>query len=244
LAKNQVRATANRQETMMKSTKCWVCGRTPEEVRDAVGKPIPVETEVDRSMAKVVAMKANFSKLSGEWATLVPEQFKSMDFRFVMKNADQFKSIAFIGDVENAGRSYVEGLGEAVTRVRKGEEAGVGELMVDPKDAKRKEILLKGVEEFEKRSGRMLGVQNGGKRGSAADHPMPAGFEGLRLGEGIRYLRDAGMVYYSIQQSLLEAAKAEEASKKPAFGVGSTRLGGFSKAVPLCTVCENLIREL
>jgi hypothetical protein len=235
-----VKATANSRE----STKCWVCGRTPEEVRDAVGKPVPVETEVDRSMAKVVAMKANFAKMSGDWTVGVPEQFKSMDFRFVMKNSDQFRTIAFIGDVESAGKSYVDGLGEAVTKARKGEEAGIGELTVDPKDAKRREILLKGVEEFEKRSGRMLGVQNGGKRGSAADRPMPAGFEGLRLGEGIRYLRDAGMLYYSIQQSLLEAAKVEEASKKPPFGVGSTRLGGFSKAVPLCTVCENLIREL
>ncbi len=235
-----MKATANSRESM----KCWVCGRTPEEVRDAVGKPVPVETEVDRSMAKVVAMKVNFAKISGDWAVGVPEQFKSMDFRFVMKNADQFRSIAFIGDVESAGRSYVDGLGEAVTRARKGEEAGIGELSVDPKDAKRREILLKGVEEFEKRSGRMLGVQNGGKRGTMPERPMPAGFEGLRLGEGIRYLRDAGMLYYSIQQSLLEAAKVEEASKKPAFGVGATRLGGFSKAVPLCTVCENLIREL
>jgi hypothetical protein len=224
--------------------KSWVCGRTPEEVRDAVVKPITVETEVDKSMDKVVALKANFAQASSGCATTVPEQFKSMDYRFVMKNADQFKTIAFIGDVELAGRSYVDGLGEAVTKARKGEEAGVGDLTVDAKDTKRREILLKGVEEFEKRSGRMLGVQNGGKRGSAADHPMPTGFEGLRLGEGIRYLRDAGMLYYSIQQSLLEAAKAEEASKKPAFGVGSTRIGGFSKAVPLCTICENLIKEL
>jgi hypothetical protein len=223
-------------------TNCWVCGRSPDEVRDAVGRPMPVEAEADRGLAMVLEAKARFAKISSVWSAEVPEQFRSMDFEFVMKNAGQFRSITFIGEVEQARRAYVEALRDAAGSARKGDEVAVGEVKFSSKDQKKKEILLKGIDEFEKRSGRLIEVSRQGRHSS--EHVMAGGFDGLRLGEGIKYLRDAGMLYYSIQQSLLESERAEELARKPAFGVSSTRISGYSKTVPLCTVCGNLIRKL
>jgi hypothetical protein len=223
-------------------SQCWVCGRTAEDVRNAAGKPSSENPEIDRNLARVNESKANFARVSNNWWIGVPDQFKMMDFSFVVKNPAQFRGLAFIGEIEDARKSFVESLGEAAARVSDGEEAALGDVQVGAKEPRLKQILMEKVDGFEKRSGRAL--MPSGHNGTAMDASKPAGMSGLNLGDGIKFLRDAGMLYYSIEQSLLEARKEEEMKKVPPFGVASLKINGFAKGIPLCTICENLIREL
>ena len=222
---------------------CWVCGRSPDDVRGAAGKPVAEQTEIDRSIAKVNDQKTSFARSAGLWEG-VPEQFRMMDFGFVLKNPSQFRVVSFIGELDEAKRSFVDGLGEAALRAAHGEEAALGEVHFGPRDKKLIEMLVDKVEGFERRSGRsLLAAENGGNVKSS-DPSKPIGISGLSLGDGIRFLKDAGMLYYSIEQSMLEAKREEESKKQPPFGVAPIMVNGFSKGIPLCTICENLIREL
>jgi hypothetical protein len=221
-----------------------VCGRTAEDVRSAAGKPNSEYPEIDRSLAKVNEAKTNFARVSNNWWIGVPDQFKMMDFSFVVKNPAQFKGLGFIGEIEDARKSFIDLLGEAAARVSDGEQASLGDVQVGPKEQRLKQILLEKVDGFEKRSGRVLMHSDHNGNGKAPDATKPTGMAGLNLGDGIKFLRDAGMLYFSIEQSLLEARKEEEMKKVPPFGVASLKVNNFSKGIPLCTICENLIREL
>jgi hypothetical protein len=216
--------------------RCWVCGRTIEEVQQSIGNPAAEVTDVDRNMARVADMRARFAKAAGDWWDSVPDQFKNMDFNFVMGNPAQFKALRFIDDVEQARKTHVETLAEIAMRARKGEEFTVGEFRVDSNDAKHRDVIVRELDEFERRTGRSLTEET--------ENSRPKEFDGLKLGEGLRYLRDVGSLYYVLQQRMLEVDKEEERKKLPTFSIGMARIKGFPKAVPLCTVCESLIKGL
>jgi hypothetical protein len=194
-------------------------------------------------MAKVGEARARFVRTASEWWDGAPEQFKSMDFNFVMNNPAQFRAIKFIDEVEQARKTHVEPLGEAAFLGRKGENFAIGEMKVDAKDPLRRDAVVKELDEFERRTGRVL-EREGKEDKNDADASKPRSFEGMKLGEGLRYLREAGTLYYYVQQKLLEVEKEEERKKMPTFSIGMARIKGFPKAVPLCTVCENLIKGL
>jgi hypothetical protein len=225
--------------------RCWVCGRTVEEVRQSVGTTAPEMTDVDRSMAKVVDARAKFVREATEWWDTVPDQFKNMDFNFVMGNPSQFKTIRFIDEVQEARKIHVEALGEAAYLGRKGKEFSIGDLKVDAGDAKRRDVVTRELDEFERKTGRVLerGRSGNGDK-SDSDATRPRSFDGFKLGEGLRYLREAGTLYYYVQQKMLELDKEEEKKKAPTYEIGMARIKGIPKAVPLCTVCENLIKGL
>lgn len=216
--------------------RCWVCGRTLEEVQQSIGNPAAEVTDVDRNMAKVNDMRARFAKVAGDWWDSVPDQFKNMDFNFIMGNPSQFKSLRFIDDVQQTRKTHVEPLEVIAMKARKGEAFAVGEFKVDSNDAKRRESVVRELDDFERRTGRELSEDSGGSR--------PKGFDGLKLGEGLRYIRDLGGLYYFLQLKLLEVDKDEERKKLPTFSINMARIKGFPKAVPLCTVCESLIKGL
>ena len=225
--------------------RCWVCGRTVEEVRQSVGTTAPELTDLDRNLAKVADARATFVREASAWWDNVPDQFKNMDFNFVMGNPTQFKSIRFIDDVQQARKSHVEALGAVAYLGRKGKEFSIGEIKVDANDAKRRDVVTKELDEFERKTGRGLERGRLGSDDKAdADVVRLKSFDGLKLGEGLKYLRDAGTLYYYVQQKLLEVDKEEERRKMPTYEIGMARIKGFPKAVPLCTVCENLIKGL
>jgi len=219
--------------------RCWICGRTVEEVQQLIGNPAAEVTDVDRSMAKVVDARTRFAKTVSDWWEGVPEQFKNMDFNFVMGNPTQFKSIRFLDDVQQARKSHVEAVWEVVGRGREGKDFTIGDMKVDANDERRRQAVMREVEDFERRTGRAL---DGGKQADEASRPK--GFDGLKLGEGLRYLRDVGAVYYTLQQRLLEVDKEDERKKMPTIGIGMAKVKSFPKPVPLCTVCEGLIKGL
>lgn len=224
--------------------RCWVCGRTLEEVRQSIGTPVPEETEVDRKIVMTNEARARFVQTANEWYDNVPDQFKNMDFNFVMGNPTQFKAVRFIGDVQQARKTHLEPLGDATYLARKGEQFTIGDMKVEAGDSRRKEVAVKELEDFERRTGRTLERSRGGGEEKEGSGSRPMSFDGFKLGDGIRYLREAGTLYYYVQQKLLEVDKEEEKKKMPAFEIGMARIKGFPKSVPLCTVCENLIKGL
>ena len=214
--------------------RCWICGRTVEEVQRSIGNPAVEPSEAEKSLGRVNDQRARFYKVASDWGDSVPDQFRNMDFNFVMGNPAQFKSLRFIDDVEQAQKAYIEPLPGILAQAKKGEEVTIGEVKLG-EDARKRDSVVRQLEDFEKRSGRSL---------SMLDGPKPRAFDGLKLGDGLRYLRDLGALHFALQQKVLEIDQEDEKKKLPTFGISMAKIKSFPRAVPLCTVCESLIKGL
>jgi len=219
-----------------KTNRCWICGRAPEEVSSSVGHPAEKETEIDRSMARLAESKARFTSMSREWWDNVPDQFRTMDFTFVMNNSAQFRSIKFIDEVEEARKSLADPLRMIADEIRTGAEASMGGVTIPASDVAKRDMVMGEIAKFEKKTGRHV---DGGD-----DQSMPHEFDGLKFGQGIGFLREVGMLSFAVQEKLLEAEKEVEMSKRPTFGVSVAKVNGLPGEVPVCTVCQNLITGL
>ena len=219
-----------------KSNRCWICGRSSDEVSSSVGRP-PEELELDTRLGRTEDLMGKFSKASGEWGNLVPEQFRALGFDFVVGNPAQFKSIRFLGEVDDAKKSTVIPLQVAVTNVRNGAEATIGGVKIGPADLSKREVLLREIDQFERRMGRYI-------NGSGENGSMSHGSEGLDMVQGLAFLREIGLLYFTVQEKLLEAESEEEMSRRPVFAVSIAKVGGLPGDVPVCTVCQNLVTSL
>jgi len=213
--------------------KCWMCGRTSDEVNSSVGR-IPQETELDKRFARMSDLMARFNRASVEWGDLVPEQVKTLDFDFVLNNQSQFKSIRFLAEVEDSKKTIVIPLQVALANVRKGVEASIGGVKIGPSDGAKREVFLREIADFERRTGRNLSS-------STADSSKPHGFEGMRVGQGLGFIKEVGALYFLVQEKLMEIEKEEEMSKRPVFAVSIAKVNGFEGEIPVCTVCQNLV---
>jgi hypothetical protein len=220
-----------------RANRCWICGRAPDEVSASVGRPGLQETELDKKFSRMTDMSVRFSRVSEDWMDIVPEQYRSLDFNFVFKNQAQFKSMRFISEVEDARMSLVMPLQVAVANARNGTEASIGGAKIAPSEKPKRDMLLKEIDAFERRARRHI-------NGTGGNDSMPHGFDGMKLGQGIGFLREIGMLYFSVQEKLLEAEKEEEMSRKPTFAVSVARVDGLPGEVPVCTICQNLIISL
>ena len=210
-----------------------MCGRSSDEVSSSVGR-IPHETELDRRYARMTDLMGKFNRASGEWGNLIPDQFKTFGFDFVLSNQGQFKGMRFLPEVEDSKRSIVIPLQVALGNVRSGVEASIGGVRISPSDAAKKDAFLGEVNEFERRTGRNL-------NGSGEKNSKPHGFDGLRIGQGLGFMREVGMLYFSVQEKLLELEKEDEMSKRPVFAVSTAKVNGLPGEIPICTVCQNLV---
>jgi hypothetical protein len=178
-------------------------------------------------------LAGKFNRASTEWGNLIPDQFKTFDFDFVMNNQAQFKTMRFLGEVEDSKKSIVIPLKVAEGNVRNGVEASIGGVRIGPSDSTKKEIFLKEVGDFERRTGRYLNGAGGDSK--------PHGFDGLRIGQGLAFMREVGMLYFSVQEKLLEVEKEDEMSRRPVFAVSIAKVEGLENEIPICTVCQNLV---
>jgi len=214
-------------------SKCWMCGRSSDEVNSSVGR-IPQETELDRRFARMTELMGKFSRASAEWGNLVPDQFKTFEFEFVLNNPNQFKGMRFLTEVDDSKKSIVIPLKVAIGNVRNGVEGSIGGVKISPTDMAKKDVFLKEVGDFERRTNRNL-------NGAGGDGSKPLGFDGMRIGQGLAFMREVGMLYFSIQEKLLELEKEDEMSKRPVFAVSIAKVNGLPGEIPLCTVCQNLV---
>jgi hypothetical protein len=203
-----------------------------------VGRPFQPESEVDKRVARLRESKATFSRESADWWNRVPDQIKGMDFDFVIGNPAQFSSVTFIGEAEKAKKSIADPMSEAARKVRKGEDVALGEIKIAAGDTEKRDSMVQAIEEFERRTGRLL--SNGAEEGGS----MPHGFDGMKMGQGIGFLKDVGMLYYKLQEGFLEAEREEEMSKRPTFGVGVARIPSLSAEIHVCTICQTIITGL
>jgi len=216
-----------------KINKCWMCGRSTEEVNSSVGR-IPQESELDKRFARMNDLMGKFNRASTEWGSLVPDQFKTLEFEFVLNNQPQFKGMRFLGEVDDSKKSIVIPLRVALGNVSNGVEASIGGVKIVPSDAVKREVFLREVSDFERRTGRTL-------NGAGGEGQKPHGFDGLRIGQGLVFMREVGMLYFSIQEKLLEVEKEDEMSKRPVFSVSSAKVDGLPGEIPICSVCQNLV---
>ena len=49
------------------------------------------------------------------------------------------------------------------------------------------------------------------------------------------------MLYFSVQEKLLELEKEDEMGKRPVFAVSTAKVNGLPGEIPICTVCQNLV---
>ena len=216
--------------------KCWMCGRASDEVSASVGR-IYQETELDRRYARMEDLMGKFNRASAEWGDYVPDQFKALDFDFVVGNPSQFRSIRFLGEVEDAKKSIVIPLQLALGSVRSGTEASIGGVKIGPSDRAKRAALLREIESFERKTGRHI-------NGSGGKDSLPHGFEGLKVTQGLTYLKEVGVLYFEVQRKLMEAEKEDEMSKRPVFGVSVAKVDGLPGEIPICSVCQNLVTSV
>lgn len=224
---------------MAEGAKCWICGRTSEEVRVAMDRPSEREVELEGMMAKVEDSRRQFERTSRTWSGGVPAEFKDTEFAFVLENPNQFRSLKFVDEVARAKRSLADSLVDAAEVVLKGGDANLGIVEATGSDKSQADLIVGRLHEFARSSGRGLGL-------SLPDGPAepggPTGFEGLTLRDGIRYLTEVGLLYFTIQRELLQAQKGEVKAERPGYRVAVVKVRGHPAGVPLCSVCELLIK--
>ena len=219
---------------------CWLCGRTSSEINSALSGDTEDEVKISREIVATRTARDALVANASKWRETVPEAFKEFDLAFVLQNADQFKSMQFLGALTDEARGTVRELDEVSLSVRKGAAIKVSGT---PVDESQRASIAERLNEFEKRTGRKL------KR-EADLHDVEyqrlgyiARLSGLKLLDGIEYLKEAGVFYYDLQLEAKERARVIASKRRPAWKLRSVRFKDFPREVAVCTVCERLLTE-
>ena len=177
---------------------------------------------------------------SAKWREGVPEAFKEFDLAFVLQNADQFKSMQFLGALIEEARSTVRELDEVSFSVRKG---AVIRVSGTPMDESQRASIAERLNEFEKRTNRKLKREKDLHDVEYQRLGYIARLSGLKLVDGIDYLKEAGVFYYDLQLDAMERARVTAGKRRPTWKLRSVKFKDFPKEVSICTVCERLLKE-
>jgi len=224
---------------MPEASRCWVCGRSAEEIQSSLDAETPEEAEIKKQITQITWFRTKFLESAAVWRRSIPREFKDMDFSFVTNNADQFRSIDVLGELIDAKKLMLDWLGEATNSLRKG-EGTLGTVSAASLNKAENESLIRALELFEGKWHRYLSKEEKARPGAAV---LPIGFEGLKLADGLEYIVAGGLFYYDFQTQLLDIARVKAASAKPKWTIGLVGVPGNPK-VALCNVCESLIKEL
>jgi len=219
---------------------CWLCGRTSSEINSALSGDTEDEMKIAKDMAATKAAKDALVSNSAKWREGVPEPFKEFDLAFVLQNADQFKSMQFLGTLIEEARSTVRELDEVSYSVRKGAAIRVSGTTMD--ESMRASIAER-LNEFERRTNRKLKREKDLHDVEYQRLGYIARLSGLKLVDGIDYLKEAGGFYYDLQLEVMERARVTAGKRRPTWKLRSVKFKDFPKEVSICTVCERLLRE-
>jgi hypothetical protein len=217
-----------------------MCGRTSSEISIALSGDTEDELKISKEIAATKAAKEALVTNSAKWREGVPEAFKEFDLAFVLQNADQFKSMQFLGALIEEARNTVRELDEVSYSVRKGAVIRVSGTVMD--ESQRASIAER-LNEFEKRTNRKLKREKDLHDVEYQRLGYIARLIGLKLGDGIDYLREAGGFYYDLQLDAMERARVTASKRRPTWKLKSVKFKDFPKEVYVCTVCERLFRE-
>lgn len=219
---------------------CWLCGRTSIEINSALSGDTEDELKIAREIAATSASKEALLANSAKWREGVPEAFKDFDLAFVLQNSDQFKSMQFLGALVEEARNTVRELDEVSFSVRKG---AVIRVSGTPMEESQRASIAERLNEFEKRTNRKLKRERDLHDVEYQRLGYIARLSGLKLVDGIEYLREAGVFYYDLQLEAMERARVTAAKRRPTWKLRSVKFKDFPKEVSICTVCERLLKE-
>jgi len=220
---------------------CWLCGRTSGEISSALSGDTEDEVKIAREMAATKAARDALVSNSAKWRESVPDAFKEFDLAFVLQNADQFKSMQFLGALIQEARSTVRELDEVSFSVRKGAVIRVGGT---PMDESQRASIAESLNEFEKRTNRKLKREKDLHDVEYQRLGYIARLIGLKLVDGIDYLKEVGGFYYDLQLDAMERARVIAAKRRPTWKLRSVKFKDFPREVSVCTVCERLLKEV
>src|SRR5712692_238584 len=133
---------------MPDASRCWVCGRSAEEITTSLDAETPEEAEIKKQITQIAWFRSKFLESAAVWRRSIPREFKDMDFSFVTNNADQFRVIDVLGELIDAKKLMLDWLGEASNSLRKGEGA-LGTVQVATLNKAESEALTRALELFE-----------------------------------------------------------------------------------------------
>jgi len=227
-------------EQQPEGTACWLCGRTSLEIDSALSGDTEDEARLAKEIAANKSAKDALVANSAKWREGVPETFKDFDLAFVLQNADQFKSMQFLSALIEEARRTVRELDEVSFAVRKGAPIKVSG---SPIDESQRAAVASSLNEFEKRTNRKLKREQDLRDVEYQRLGYIARLSGLKLVEGIDYLKEAGEFYYDLQLEAKERARAAASKKRPTWKLKAVKFKDFPKEVWVCTVCERLLKE-
>ncbi len=219
---------------------CWLCGRTSSEISSALSGETEDEVNVVKEIASIKTAKENLASNAAKWRDAVPEPFKEFDLAFVLQNADQFKSIQFLNDLVETARNTVRELDEVSLAVRKGAPVTIGG---SPADESHRESIASRLNDFEKRTNRKLKREQDLRDVEYQRLGYIARLSGMKLVEGIDYLKDAGTLYYDLKLEAGERARVAATNRKPMWKVRLIKFKDFPKEIAICNVCERILKE-
>jgi len=239
---------------MSQEARCWVCHRSDAEVSAFADMETPRETEILQQMSQVNGFRADFIQSADVWRKGVPKELREFDFKFVVSNPDQFKSIRIangllgeiaapsklLGEIADSKKLTVDWLENVAMTLRKGEGDVPGFGPLSPFEKADRDTLRKMVDQFEAKWRRRIGGD--GSKG-ADPNGYKQGFEGLKLIDGLEFMIAVGLLYYDVQAQLLDMARRKEISNKPKRGILAVPVIGYPP-VPLCSVCLDVLREV
>jgi len=217
--------------------RCYVCRRTEAEVSAFADVETPQEREILQQMSQVTRFRGEFVQSADAWRKGVPKELQGFDFKFVISNVDQFKSIRVLGEITDAKRVTFDWLVNVAVVIRKGDGELPGFATLAPLEKADRDMLRKMFEQFETKWRRRVSSDGSDSSG------YKSGFEEMKLFDGLEFMIAAGMLYYDLQAQLLEMARRKQINSKPKRGVSVLTVNGYPP-VPLCSVCADLMREL
>jgi hypothetical protein len=188
----------------------------------------PDEFRIRKAIEQVDASKTEFVERTERWLKNLPDHFREFDFDSMAGNLSQFKSIEFLGQMDEVCRSIFDSLdkvdrGTGPARlVSYHEKLPSGQEMAT--DDERQKRLLDRIEEFERKTGRLLTHPSHLYRNDKSQYYLNS-FKGLNISDGIGYLEDVGRFYFDLRKEMLEMelAAVERAKSTPrATGPSST----------------------
>ena len=219
---------------------CWLCGRTSSEISIALSGDTEDEMKIAKEIATTKASRDALVTDSAKWREGVPDALKEFDLAFVLQNAEQFKSMQFLGALIEVARGTVRELDEVSFSVRKGAVIRVSGTAMD--ESQRASIAER-LNEFEKRTNRKLKREKDLHDVEYQRLGYIARLSGLKLVDGIDYLKEVGVFYYDLQLDAMERARVMAAKRRPTWKLRSVKFKDFPKEVSICTVCERLLKE-
>jgi len=219
---------------------CWLCGRTSTEINSALSGDTEDEVKISKDIAATRAARDALVSDAAKWREGVPDAFKEFDLAFVLQNADQFKSMQFLSTLIDAGRSTVRELDEVSFSVRKGAAIRFGGT---PADESQRASIAARLNEFEKKTNRKLKREQDLHDVEYQRLGYIARLSGLKLVDGIDYIREAGAFYYDLQLEAREKARLAASKHRPTWKLRPLKFKDFPREVFVCNVCERLLKE-